>query len=225
MNGRPLALEPVAANAPAILETWHLGSEAGHAIADVLFGDYSPSGRLPVSFPRDVGQEPLYYNAKSTGRPHSRGDVFWSHYTDAPNDALYPFGYGLSYTTFAYSDLGLSTDVLSIDGELAIQVTVSNTGERTGTEVVQLYVRDLVGSVTRPVKELKGFQRIELASGAKRTVTFTLKADDLAFFTAGERWEAEPGEFVVSVGASSVDVHERRFVLDNGGAASRNDIP
>ena len=225
MNGRPLALGPVAAIAPAILETWHLGSEAGHAIADVLFGDYNPSGRLPVSFPHHVGQEPLYYNAKSTGRPRSRGDVFWSHYTDAPNDALYPFGFGLSYTTFAYSDLRLSADKLAIGGELAIQLTVTNTGERAGAEVVQLYVRDLVGSVTRPVKELKAFRRVELAPGEKRSVRFTLTAGDLAFFTARKRWEAEPGEFVVSVGASSADVRERRFVLDNGGAASRDDTP
>ena len=213
MNGRPLVLDWVAANAPAIVETWHLGSEAGHAIADVLFGDYNPSGRLPVSFPHHVGQEPLYYNAKSTGRPRSRGDVFWSHYTDAPNGALYPFGFGLSYTTFEYSDVELSADEFAIGDEMTVKVTVKNTGEVAGTEVAQLYVRDLVGSVTRPVKELKGFLRVELAAGAERTITFTLTADDLAFYTARGRWEAEPGEFIVYVGGSSEDVREQRVVL------------
>jgi beta-glucosidase len=220
MNGRPLVLDWMAANAPAIVEAWHLGSEAGNAIADVLFGDFNPSGRLPVSFPHHVGQEPLYYNRKSTGRPRSRGDVFWSHYTDAPNGALYPFGFGLGYTTFEYSDLELSTAELAVDGDLQVEVTVKNTGERAGIEVVQLYIRDVVASVTRPVKELKGFQRTELAPGAERTVTFTLSADDLAFFTARGRWEAEPGEFAVYVGRNSVDLQQRRFVLKSGAASS-----
>jgi beta-glucosidase len=213
MNGRPLVLDRVAANAPAILETWHLGSEAGNAIADVLFGDYNPSGRLPVSFPHHVGQEPLYYNQKNTGRPQRRGDVFWSHYTDAPNGALYPFGYGLSYTNFEYSDVALSDDSLEIGGELTVDVTVENTGKRAGTEVVQLYVRDLVASVTRPVKELKGFQLVELEPGARRSVRFTLTAGDLSFHTARGRWEAEPGEFAVYVGRDSEDLQQRRFVL------------
>ena len=225
MNGRPLVLGRVAAIAPAILETWHLGSEAGHAIADVVFGDHNPSGRLPVSFPHHVGQEPLYYNAKSTGRPHSRGDVFWSHYTDAPNGALFPFGFGLSYTTFQYSDIELSAEQFEIGGELEVGVTVENTGERTGTEVVQLYVRDLVGSVTRPVKGLKGFQPIELAPGAERTVTFTLTADDLAFYTAQGRWEAEPGEFAVYIGPNSEEVLERRFALTAESASPLHDLP
>ena len=222
MNGRPLTLDRVAAVAPAILETWHLGSEAGHAIADVLFGDHNPSGRLPVSFPYHVGQEPLYYNAKSTGRPRSRGDVFWSHYTDAPNRALFPFGFGLSYTTFEYSGHRLGADQLPMDGELTVEVTVTNTGERVGTEVVQLYIRDLVGSVTRPVKELKGFRSVELAPGEKRTVRFTLTADDLAYFTAWGAWEAEPGEFAVYVGRSSEDVQELRFVLTAGHATAES---
>ena len=225
MNGRPLALGRVAAIAPAILETWHLGSAAGHAIADVVFGDHNPSGRLPVSFPHHVGQEPLYYNAKNTGRPHSRGDVFWSHYTDAPNGALFPFGFGLSYTPFEYSDIELSAEQFAIGDELEVGVTVENTGERTGTEVVQLYVRDLVGSVTRPVKELKGFQPIELAPGAERSVTFTLTADDLAFFTAQGRWEAEPGEFAVYIGPNSEEVRERRFALTAESAPPLHDLP
>jgi beta-glucosidase len=213
MNGRPLVLDWMAANVPAIVEAWHLGSEAGHAIADVLFGDFNPSGKLPVSFPHHVGQEPLYYNAKNTGRPQSKGDVFWSHYTDGPNEALFPFGFGLSYTTFEYSDLELSAAEFAIGDTLKVEVTVKNTGEVAGTEVVQLYVRDLVGSVTRPVKELKGFRRVELAAGVERIVTFTLTADDLAFYTARGRWEAEPGEFIVYVGGSSADVREQRVVL------------
>jgi beta-glucosidase len=216
MNGRPLVLDWLAMNAPAILETWHLGSQAGHAIADVVFGDYNPSGRLPVSFPYHVGQEPLYYNGKNTGRPRSKGDVFWSHYTDAPSHALYPFGFGLSYTTFEHSDFELSADEIVIGDELAIELTIENTGTRAGTEVVQLYVRDLVGSVTRPVRELKGFRLVELEPGAKETVRFTLAAGDLAFFTARGQWEAEPGEFAVSVGSSSAEVREKRFVLKAG---------
>ncbi len=213
MNGRPLVLNWPARNVPAILETWHLGSEAGNAIADVLFGDFNPSGKLPVSFPYHVGQEPLYYNTKNTGRPESKGNVFWSHYTDAPNVALYPFGFGLSYTTFNYYDFKLSAKEIAIGDELTVEVTVENTGERAGAEVVQLYVRDLVGSVTRPVKELKGFRKVELEPEAEQTVRFTLTAEDLAYFTARGRWEAEPGEFVVYVGTDSVQVSEKRFVL------------
>jgi beta-glucosidase len=214
MNGRPLTLIWPAVNAPAILETWHLGSQAGHAIADVLFGDYNPSGKLPVSFPYHVGQEPLYYNVKNTGRPVSKeGMVFWSHYTDAPKTALYPFGHGLSYTTFQYSDVRLSSENVPMDGELSVEVTVKNGGSRAGAEVVQLYVRDLVGSVTRPVKELKGFRKIELEPDESRNVTFTLTADDLAFYTARGEWEAEPGEFMVFVGTSSVAVKEAKFTL------------
>jgi beta-glucosidase len=213
MNGRPLVLNWPARNVPAILETWHLGSEAGNAIADVLFGDFNPSGKLPVSFPYHVGQEPLYYNTKNTGRPESKGNVFWSHYTDAPNVALYPFGFGLSYTTFNYYDFKLSAKEIAIGDELTVEVTVENTGERAGAEVVQLYVRDLVGSVTRPVKELKGFRKVELEPEAEQTGRFTLTAEDLAYFTARGRWEAEPGEFVVYVGTDSVQVSEKRFVL------------
>ncbi len=239
MNGRPLAIGHVAESVPTVLEAWHLGSQAGHAIADVLFGDYNPSGKLPVSFPRHVGQEPLYYNHKNTGRPGPSDSVFWSHYTDAPNTPLYPFGHGLSYTTFNYSKVTLSTPTMILrsppsgvtlrsppsgvtlrsppsgaaNGQQRVSVTVTNTGDRPGAEVVQLYIRDLVGSTTRPVKELKGFERIELSPGESRTVTFTLDASDLAFYTARGVWEAEPGEFVVSVGTNSVDVQSARFTL------------
>ncbi len=218
MNGRPLVLDWMAANVPAIVEAWHLGSEAGNAIADVLFGDYNPSGKLPASFPRHVGQEPLYYNHKNTGRPTPTGLVFWSHYADVPNSPLFPFGHGLSYTTFAYSQLRLSVPEIGFGDELTVEITVENTGTRTGTEVVQLYVRDLVGSLTRPVMELKGFKKIELEPKQARKVAFTLTADDLAFYTARGRWEAEPGEFAVLVGGSSGDVVEKRFVLRAAGS-------
>ncbi len=213
MNGRPLTLPEEALAARAIVEAWHLGSQAGHAIAEVLFGDTNPSGKLPVSFPRHVGQEPLYYNAKNTGRPVPTGMVFWSHYSDAPNTPQFPFGHGLSYTTFDYSEPRLSAEAIDRDGTLEVQVTVTNSGERAGAEVVQLYIRDLVGSTTRPVKELKGFQKIELAPGEARDVTFTLDSGDLAFYTASGVWEAEPGDFQVFVGTSSVDVKTARFTL------------
>jgi beta-glucosidase len=213
MTGRPLVLDWMAEHVPAILDVWHLGSEAGHAIADVLFGDYNPSGRLPVSFPRAVGQLPLYYAHKSTGRPEPTSTVYWSHYTDVPNDPLYPFGYGLSYTTFEYSTPRLSRSEMDREGSIDVGVTVRNTGTRAGVEVVQLYVRDRVGSVTRPVKELKGFHKIQLEPGQSKDVTFTLSAADLAFYTAAGQWEAEPGEFDVFVGPNSRDVRQASFTL------------
>jgi beta-glucosidase len=213
MNGRPLTLGGVVDAVPALIEAWHLGSQAGHAIADVLFGDYNPSGKLPVSFPRHVGQEPLYYNHKHTGRADPTDMVFWSHYTDAPNTPLFPFGFGLSYTSFGYSELRLSASQMERGGELTARVTVTNTGGRAGAEIVQLYVRDRVGSVTRPVKELKGFQRVELSPGESLEVSFTLSSEDLAFYTARGVWEAEPGDFQLFVGGSSVDVKQGEFTL------------
>ena len=213
MSGRPLVITSIAEHVPAIVEAWHLGSQAGHAIADVLFGDYNPSGKLPASFPRHVGQLPMSYRHKSTGRPGPQQDVFWSHYTDAPNTPLFPFGFGLSYTTFTYDRLRLDRTEMDRNGQVQVTVTVTNSGKRAGTEVVQLYTRDLVGSVTRPVRELKGFQRVELQPGESRDVTFTLRAADLAFHTADGRWEAEPGEFKVFVGPNSRDVTEAGFAL------------
>jgi beta-glucosidase len=213
MTGRPLVIDWMAEHVPAILDVWHLGSEAGHAIADVLFGDYNPSGHLPVSFPRAVGQLPLYYAHKSTGRPDPTSTVYWSHYTDVPNDPLYPFGYGLSYTTFEYSTPRLSRSEMDREGSLDVGVTVRNTGTRAGAEVVQLYVRDRVGSLTRPVKELKGFRKVELEPGQSKDVTFTLSAADLAFYTAAGRWEAEPGAFDVFVGPNSRDGRQASFIL------------
>ena len=213
MSGRPLTIGPVAEAVPALLEAWLLGSESGHAIADVLFGDYNPTGKLPVSFPRVVGQEPLYYGHKNTGRPGPEAGVTWSRYTDVPNDPLYPFGFGLSYTTFAYADPTLSATEIGRDGQLQVTVTVTNSGKRAGTETAQFYVRDIVGSVTRPVKELKGFQQVELAPGESRDVTFTIRPADLAFYTAQGRWEAEPGSFKVFVGGNSRDVKQATFTL------------
>ncbi len=213
MNGRPLTIEWTAEHAPAIVEAWYLGSQAGHAIADVLLGDYNPSGKLPVSFPRSVGQLPIHYDVKNTGRPGPEAGVFWSNYADSPNTPLYPFGFGLSYTAFTYSQPRLSAMEMARDGRLQVSVTVTNSGRRAGGEVVQLYVRDLVGSVTRPVKELKGFRRVTLQPGQSRDVTFTLGAPDLAFYTARGRWEAEPGAFKVFVGGNSRDVKEAGFRL------------
>ncbi len=213
MSGRPLAIPRLAERVPAILQTWHLGSQAGHAIADVLLGDYNPSGKLPVSFPRSVGQLPIYYNHKHTGRANPQEMVFWSHYTDSPNSPLYPFGHGLSYTTFDYSELDLSAEEIDREGSLEVRVTVTNSGERAGAEVVQLYIRDLVASATRPVKELKGFEKIELAPGESREVSFEITAETLAFYTPRGAWEAEPGEFRVFVGTSSESVQEAGFTL------------
>ena len=213
MNGRPLILRWVSENVPAIVETWLAGTQAGHAIADVLFGDYNPSGKLPVSFPYAVGQIPVFYNHKNTGRPKVENQRFCSRYTDIPNEPLYPFGYGLSYTTFAYSEITFNKDQMVMSDTLAVNVAVTNTGKVKGEEVVQIYIQDLVGSVTRPVKELKGFQKIMLSPGEQKNIRFKLTATDLAFYDREMKWVAEPGEFKVYVGGSSVDVKEARFEL------------
>ncbi len=203
MNGRPMDISWAAKNVPSILECWHLGSQSGNAIADVLFGDYNPSGKLPVSFPYNVGQEPLYYNHKNTGRPNSPIHVTYSGYTDSPKTALYPFGYGLSYTTFQYKNLKLNKTKISKNGEIIVSVEVSNIGKFDGEEVVQLYIRDLVGSITRPVKELKGFEKIAIKAGEKKTVTFIINAETLQFYTANKKWEVEPGDFNIWIGGDS----------------------
>ncbi|MFC0605999.1 beta-glucosidase BglX [Winogradskyella pulchriflava] len=204
MNGRPLDLSYPSEVVPAILECWHLGSESGNAIADVVFGDYNPSGKLPMSFPHNVGQEPLYYNQKNTGRPYSPKHVTYSGYTDAPKAALYPFGFGLSYTEFTYSDLTLDKTEMPIDGEITVSVTLSNSGDREGVEVAQLYIRDLVGSLVRPIRELKGFKKLSLKPGESKKVTFKINAETLKFYTANKKWEVEPGEFNVWIGGSSL---------------------
>jgi beta-glucosidase len=210
MNGRPLAIPKIAESAAAILETWWLGTEAGNAIADVLFGDYNPSGKLPMTFPRSVGQVPIFYNEKSTGRPFDPNSKWTSKYIDEANSPQWPFGFGLSYTTFSYGEPKPDKAVFKKGENLQITVNVTNTGSRAGEEVVQLYVRDLVASATRPVKELKGFQKIMLKAGASRTVTFTLTEQDLSFYRRDMTFGVEPGEFEIMVGGNSADVKKVR---------------
>ncbi|WP_159799360.1 beta-glucosidase BglX [Flavobacterium sp. MK4S-17] len=212
-NGRPLVIPWAAKNIPAIIEAWHLGIQSGNAIAQVLYGDYNPGGKLPMSFPRTVGQLPLYYNHKNTGRPESNEpeSVFWSHYTDVENTPLYPFGYGLSYTTFQYSNLKLNKNSFGKGGSITVSVDVKNTGKISGREVVQLYIRDLTASVTRPVKELKGFEVAELKPGETETISFTINEKSIEFYTANNIWEAEAGEFKVFVGGSSDKTLESGF--------------
>jgi beta-glucosidase len=212
-NGRPLAIPWADKHIPAIVEAWHLGTQAGHAIAQVLYGDYNPSGKLPMTFPRHIGQLPIYYNYKNTGRPvmNEPESVFWSHYMDQPNTPLYPFGYGLSYTQFAYTNMTLSSNSFSKNGKIEVSVTVKNTGKVKGKEVVQWYIRDLVGSYTRPVKELKGFAMVELEPNQSQQVTFTIDEKTIQYYTANGKWEAEPGDFKVFVGTNSVDVLEKDF--------------
>jgi len=204
MNGRPMDLIRPTELAPSILECWHLGSQSGNAIVDVIFGDYNPSGKLPVSFPHNIGQQPLYYNQKNTGRPSNAQKVTYSRYRDAFKTALYPFGFGLSYTKFNYSDLKLDKTEMSTDGELQVSVIIKNSGDREGVEVVQLYIRDLVASYIRPVKELKDFKKIKLKSGESKKITFTINAEKLQFYTPNKKWEVEPGQFNIWVGGSSV---------------------
>jgi beta-glucosidase len=204
-NGRALALHGAVRDASAILVTWFLGSETGHAVADVLFGDYNPSGRLPVSFPIESGQEPFYYNHRSTGRPYFHGEdaAFKARYREAPNEARYPFGYGLSYSTFEYGPVKLSSTQLPWDGSITVSARITNTSARPGEEVVQLYVRDRVASLTRPVRELKGFRKIALGAGESKEASFTLTRQDLEFVGRDLRWVAEPGAFDVWVAPSS----------------------
>jgi beta-glucosidase len=213
MNGRPLSINWLNENVSAILETWFPGVTAGDAIAKVLFGDYNPSGKLPATFPRTVGQVPIYYNHKNTGRPGKLDDHYTSKYLDLPLTPLYPFGYGLSYTTFNFDNIKLSSNKLTNEDSLIVSVTVKNTGNYDGEEVVQLYIRDLVGSVTRPVKELKGFKKIMLKRGEEKTVSFTIHETDLRFTAADMKFKSEPGMFKVFVGNNSVDVIESEFEL------------
>jgi beta-glucosidase len=217
MNGRPLAIPWLADSVPAIVEAWFLGVEMGPAVADVLFGDVNPSGKLPVTFPRTTGQLPLYYNHKNTGRPPSEQERFTSKYLDVPWTPQYAFGHGLSYTTFAYRNLRLSADRIPLGDSITVSVEVSNTGDRAGDEVVQLYVRDEVGSVTRPVKELRGFERVSLTPGASATVTFTLGPAELAFYGQDMQRIVEPGFFTVHVGTSSAQTDSVRFEITGSG--------
>ena len=214
-TGRPLALKWEDENVPAILNVWFGGSEAGDAIADVLFGDVNPSGKLSMTFPQNVGQVPIYYAHKNTGRPLSGQwfQKFQSNYLDVSNEPLYPFGYGLSYTSFSYSDVKLSSPAISSSDSITVSVDVTNKGSREGKEVVQLYVRDLVGSVTRPVKELKGFEKVLLKAGETKTISFIIKVNDLSFYKYDLSYGAEPGKFKVFVGGNSRDVKEAEFEL------------
>ncbi|MBK7172459.1 MAG: beta-glucosidase BglX [Bacteroidales bacterium] len=207
--GRPMTITWEQDNMPAILNVWFGGTEAGNAIADVLFGDVNPSGKLPATFPKNVGQIPLYYNHKNTGRPLAEGQWFQkfrSNYLDVDNEPLYPFGFGLSYTSFTYGDLALSSLNLAGNQSLEASITVTNSGKFDGAEVVQLYIRDMVGTVTRPVKELKGFQKVFLKAGESKTVKFNITTEDLKFYNYDLKYDWEPGEFEIMIGGNSRDV-------------------
>ena len=217
MSGRPLTLPWEDENADAILQAWFAGTQAGNAVADILYGDYNPSGKLTATFPQVVGQVPLYYNHKNTGRPFGgqQEDKYKSRYLDVSNEPLYPFGYGLSYTTFAYDNLRLSTSELQPGDSLDVTVAVSNTGDVNGEEVIQLYVQDKVGSVTRPLKELKRFTKVMLKAGEKRNISFSISTDDLKFYDINMNYVTEPGDFTIMVGGNSRDVIAADFQLTN----------
>ena len=216
MNGRPLAIPELAREAPAIVESWFLGSQHGAAVADVLFGDYNPGGKLPATFPRATGQIPIYYNHRNTGRPADTSNHYTSKYLDLPSTPLFPFGYGLSYTTFAYSNLRLSSTKIGAADSLEVSVDVRNSGDRGGDEVVQLYIRDDVASVEEPVKRLVGFQRIALRAGDARSVTFRIGPESLALYDRQMRRVVEPGTFTVYVGTNSDDVMTAHFEVTGG---------
>jgi beta-glucosidase len=215
MNGRPLTLSWENDQMDAILETWFAGTMAGPAITEVLFGEANPSGKITMTYPCNLGQIPVYYNHKNTGRPLREGEKYTSQYLDVSNEPLYPFGYGLSYTTFAYEALQLNSDRLLPGGMLTVSVKLTNTGKRTGTETVQLYLRDKVGSITRPVKELKGFQQIELQPGESQTIHFEITEEMLKFYNKDLQWVAEPGDFDVFIGGNSRDTQQTAFSYGN----------
>ena len=203
MNGRPLNINWADKNIPSIVEAWQLGTQTGNAVAQVLYGDYNPSGKLPMSFPRSVGQIPIYYNYKNTGRPGPKKEIFWSHYNDEVNTPLYPFGYGLSYTSFEYSNIKIDNKNLIPGEKLNVSVDLKNTGNYSGKEVVQLYIKDRFASVTRPVRELKGFEMVMLSPGETKTINFEISESLLKFYTANETWESESGFFDIFIGTNS----------------------
>ena len=213
MNGRPLILSWEDKNMDAILETWFGGTMAGPAIVDVLYGDANPSGKITMTFPRNVGQIPIYYNHKNTGRPFDQNQKYTSKYLDVANTPLYPFGYGLSYSTFSYGDIKLNSKTLKPGNKLNASVSIANTSAKAGTETVQLYIRDMTGSITKPVKQLKGFQKIFLQPGESKTVSFSLTVDDLKFYNNDLKYVYEPGNFKVFIGANSEEVKEAGFKL------------
>ena len=213
-NGRPLALPWAAENIPTIVEAWQLGTQSGNAIAQVLYGDYNPSGKLPMSFPRNVGQCPIYYNSYNTGRPENKdGNVFWSHYSDVEKTPLYPFGYGLSYTSFAYKNLKLNNSSYKKGDKIELAVDVTNTGNLDGKEVVQLYINDAVASIVRPVKELKGFELVSLKKGETKTVKFSLTEQELGFYDNEGNFLVEPGIFNIMIGWNSNEGLTGKFEL------------
>lgn len=203
MNGRPLTIPWAAENIPSIVEAWQLGSQSGNAIASVLFGDYNPSGKLPMSFPRSVGQLPMYYNHYNTGRPGPKKEVFWSHFTDETNDPVFPFGYGLSYTTFQYSNLSIDK---SNNKKIIVSCTIKNTGKVLGEEIAQLYIHDKIASIVRPVKELKGFNKVMLKSNESKKIEFILTEKELGFYNGNGNFKFEPGEFGIMIGSSSKNI-------------------
>ena len=213
MNGRPLNINWADKNVPSIVEAWQLGTQTGNAVAQVLYGDYNPSGKLPMSFPRNVGQIPIYYNYKNTGRPGPKNEVFWSHYNDEVNSPLYPFGYGLSYTTFEYSKMDISNKILEKDSSIKVSIEIKNTGKLKGKEVVQMYIKDRFASVTRPVRELKGFELVELNPGETKIVSFEISESLLKFYSAKEVWESESGFFDVFIGTDSNATINESFKL------------
>ena len=214
-NGRPLALPWAAEHIPAIVEAWHLGTQTGNAVAQVLYGDYNPSGKLPMSFPRNVGQVPIYYNNYNTGRPvNSDKNVFWSHYTDVEKTPLFPFGFGLSYTTFDYKNLKINKASFAKGEPVVVSVDITNSGNYDGKEVAQLYIQDVAASLDRPVKELKGFELIALKKGETKTVTFTLTDKELGFYDNAGKYLVEAGTFKLMVGGSSDKGLEGQFELE-----------
>lgn len=215
MNGRPLTINWISENIPAVIEAWYLGDQAGNAIAQLLFGDYNPSGKLPVTFPRSTGQIPVYYYQKSTGRPIDKENKYTSKYLDSPNTPLYPFGYGLSYTTFRYSNIKISNERIKKEESTSVSVDITNTGSREGNEIVQLYIRDEFASVTRPVKELKGFRKINLSPGETETLNFVITPDMLSFLDIDLNPVVEPGRFTLLIGGNSTDLISASFeVID-----------
>ena len=214
MNGRPLTLSWEDENMDAILETWFPGTMAGNAINEILYGDANPSAKITMSFPRNVGQIPIYYNHKNTGRPFDDNQKYTSKYLDVENTPLYPFGYGLSYTSFSYSDIDLIKKNMKANQSITASITLTNTGKYDGEEVVQLYIRDVVGSITRPVKELKGFQKILLKAGESKKITFTITSNDLKFYNNDLKYSTEPGDFKIFIGGNSRDVKETSFKLE-----------
>ncbi|MDF2698921.1 MAG: beta-glucosidase, partial [Haloplasmataceae bacterium] len=215
-NGRPLEIRELYNHAPAILEAWYPGTEGGNALADIIFGDINPTGKLTISFPYTVGQIPIYYNAFNTGRPNWTDNIhdrFSTHFIDIPNSPLLPFGYGLSYSKFYYSYINIDNKILTHDGIITVSVKIKNTSNVVGTEIVQLYIRDLTGSVVRPVKELKGFKRVTITPSEEQEVLFVITEDMLRFYNSRMEYISEKGKFVAMIGPNSKELQSVEFEL------------